>query len=267
MRLSGGFRYIGAFPCLILMTGLTLIPGTNAQNEIARVRTSTSDFDQRTEIERGPRGRSQIALTFDAGADADCFADLITALSNAGVKSTFFITGKWAQANPECTQEITKQGHEIGNHTWSHLDLTTQPDAVVRDEIKRAEIFLTELCGRNPRPLWRAPYGARNNRVLGIANSLGYKSIYWTIDSLDSVGEPKSVQFLYDRITSRSPEQLDGAIILMHVGYRSTAEALPLLISDLQRRGFQLVPVSTLLAHSAPGRTTSALGQNSPVLR
>ena len=117
----------------------------------------------------------------------------------------------------------------------------------MRDEIKRAEVFLTDLCGKNPRPLWRAPFGARNARVLGIAHSLGYRSIYWTIDSLDSVDPPKSAGFLIDRITTKSAQQLDGAIILMHVGVPSTAEALPAITANLQSRGFQLVTVSTLL--------------------
>jgi len=147
--------------------------------------------EQISEIERGPRPSGQIALTFDAGGEADCVSDLIAALAGAHVASTFFITGKWAQQNPECAAEIWKHGHEIGNHTWSHLDLTRQPDATVRDEIKRAGVFLTDLCGQNPRPLWRAPFGARNARVLGIAHSLGYRSIYWTLDSLDSVDPPK----------------------------------------------------------------------------
>ena len=207
--------------------------------------------EQISEIERGPRPSGQIALIFDAGGEADCFSDLIAALARAHVESTFFITGKWAQQNPECATEIWKHGHEIGNHTWSHLDLTRQPDAVVRDEIKHAEIFLTGLCGKNPRPLWRAPFGARNARVLGIADSLGYRSIYWTLDSLDSVDPPKSAQFLIDRITNRTTEQLDGAIILMHVGVPSTAEALPAIIDNLQSRGFHLVTVSTLLRWSA----------------
>ena len=204
------------------------------------------------EIARGPRGKSQVALTFDAGANADCFSDLIGALSQAGVKATFFITGKWAQENPDCAREITKQGHEIGNHTWSHIDLTQQPDTVIRDELTRTEIFLTRLCHQNPRPLWRAPYGARDARVLRIANSLGYRSIYWTIDSLDSVGEPKSVPFLHDRIANRSSENLDGAIILMHVGYRSTPEALPMIMTTLHARGFQFVTVSTLIGIPGP---------------
>ncbi len=202
------------------------------------------------EVVRGPQGKSEIALTFDAGGEADCFQDLITALEDAHVQSTFFITGKWANRNRGCAEAITKHGHEVGNHTWNHFDLTRQPDDIVRDEIARTEIFLTEITGQNPRPRWRAPYGSRDNRVLKIANHLGYKSIYWTIDSLDSVSPPKTPQFLINRLTGKTDTQLDGAIILMHVGERSTADALPAIIGNLQARGFHLVTVSKLLQPS-----------------
>jgi peptidoglycan/xylan/chitin deacetylase (PgdA/CDA1 family) len=199
------------------------------------------------EVERGPRGKHEIALTFDAGAEAECFDDLIAALAAAHVNSTFFITGRFTHEHPGCATEITKRGHEIGNHTWSHLNLTQQPDDVVRDEITRAERAIFQASGQNPKPRWRAPYGARNERVLKIATNLGYRSIYWTLDSLDSVEPKKSPQFLIDRITSKSDTELDGAIILMHVGERSTADALPAIISNLQARGFDLVTISTLL--------------------
>lgn len=199
------------------------------------------------EVVRGPRGKSEIALTFDAGGEVDCFQDLITTLESAHVHSTFFITGRWAHQNRGCAEDITKHGHEVGNHTWNHFDLTKQPDDVVRDEIARTEILLTEITGQNPRPRWRAPYGARDDRVLKIANHLGYKSIYWTIDSLDSVSPPKTPQFLINRVTGKTDAQLDGAIILMHVGERSTADALPAIIGNLQARGFHLVTISKLL--------------------
>jgi len=208
--------------------------------------------DRMFEIERGPHRSGQIALTFDAGGEADCFTDLMAALAHAHVASTFFITGKWAYENPDCAKAITKHGHQIGNHTWNHLDLTQQSDAVVREEIQSTEVFLRDLCGQNPRPLWRAPFGARDQRVLKIAHALGYRSIYWTLDSLDSVDPPKSARFLFDRITHRSNNQLEGAIILMHVGERSTAAALPAIIANLQSRGFQLVTVSTLLRKTVP---------------
>jgi peptidoglycan/xylan/chitin deacetylase (PgdA/CDA1 family) len=203
--------------------------------------------NESSEVTRGSSGHARIALTFDAGGDADCFGDLTKALAQARANSTFFITGKWAYENPDCAREITRQGHEVGNHTWHHLDLTAQSDEIVREEILRTQTFLTDLCRQNPRPLLRAPYGARDARVLRLAQALGYRSIYWTIDSLDSVEPPKSAEFLIRRITSRSDAELDGAIILMHVGEPSTAEALPAIIANLQSRGFQLVTVSTLL--------------------
>jgi peptidoglycan/xylan/chitin deacetylase (PgdA/CDA1 family) len=199
------------------------------------------------EVDRGPRGKHEIALTFDAGAEAECFDDLITALADANASSTFFITGRFVHDHPDCAAEITKHGHEVGNHTWSHLNLTQQSDDVVRDEITRAERAIVQASGQSPRPRWRAPYGLRDKQVLQIASSLGYRSIYWTLDSLDGVEPAKTPQFLIDRITSKSDADLDGAIILMHVGVRSTADALPAIMSDLQARDFHLVTISTLL--------------------
>lgn len=207
-----------------------------------------------TEIERGPRGKSQIAITFDAGANAECFDDLIAALEKARVRGTFFITGNWAQRNMDCARAISKHGHEVGNHTWNHLALPKYSDEVVREEITRAENLLTEISGQNPRPRLRAPFGERNDRVLRIAANLGYRSIYWTIDSLDSVEPRKTPQFLIDRITSKTDAELDGAIILMHVGIKSTAYALPAIIANLQARGFQLVTVSKLLESTSRTR-------------
>lgn len=199
------------------------------------------------EITRGPGGKSQIAITFDGDAEAECFDDLIIALANANVHSTFFITGQFVNNHSDCAAAITKHGHEVGNHTWSHLALTNESDAVIRDELIRAEQRIIEVSGQSPKPLWRVPYGERDARVLKVAANLGYRSIYWTIDSLDGVEPKKTSQFLIDRIISKSDTELDGAIILMHVGERSTTDALPVIIADLQRRGFQLVTISKLL--------------------
>ena len=121
------------------------------------------------EVDRGSRGKNEIALTFDAGAEAECFDDLLTALANAHASSTFFITGKFVHEHADCAAEITRYGHEVGNHTWSHLDLTQQSDEVVRDEIMRAERAIVQASGQSPRPRLRAPYGARDTRVLKIA--------------------------------------------------------------------------------------------------
>lgn len=235
---------------LVSLLGCSLVSASHPKTASSTLAISKSATAEGAfgEIVRGPRGRSEIAITFDAGANAECFEDLIAALAATHVHSTFFITGNWAQRNRECAEAITKHGHEVGNHTWNHFDLTKQSDEIVREEISRAEILLSEISGQSPRPRWRAPYGERDNRVLRIAANLGYRSIYWTIDSLDSVEPRKTAQFLIDRITGKSDSELDGAIVLMHVGERSTADSLPPIIANLQARGFHLVTISKLLA-------------------
>lgn len=234
---------------LLLSIGCSLLQASHPKSE-GKSQPSASHIQTRDpfgEVERGPLGKREIAITFDAGAEAECFEDLLTALANAHASSTFFITGRFAHDHADCAAEITKHGHEVGNHTWSHLNLTQQSDDVVRDEITRAERAILQVSGQDPKPRWRAPYGARDSRVLKIATNLGYRSIYWTLDSLDGVEPAKTPQFLIDRIISKSDTELDGAIILMHVGERSTASALPAIISDLQARDFHLVTISTLL--------------------
>jgi peptidoglycan/xylan/chitin deacetylase (PgdA/CDA1 family) len=114
----------------------------------------------------GPAEKTRSPLTFDAGAEVECFDDLITALANADANSTFFTTGRFVHDHAECATEITKHGHEVGNHTWSHLDLTRQPDDAVRDEIMRTEGAIVQVSGQTPRPKFRAPYGLRDEHVL-----------------------------------------------------------------------------------------------------
>ncbi len=238
----------------ILISGCSFLQATRPGNENKNRQAVPGVVTSYGEVVRGPRGKSQIAITFDAGANAECFDDLIAALEAAHVHSTFFITGNFAQRHEPCAKAITKHGHELGNHTWNHANLTKQSDEIVREEITRAEVLLADISGQSPRPRLRAPFGERDDRVLKIAANLGYRSIYWTLDSLDSMEPRKSPEFLINRITSKTDAELDGAIILMHVGEKSTADALPAIIADLQGRGFKLVTVSTLLGSAANPR-------------
>lgn len=249
---SGGFIFrcsaiVALVAFFLMLSGSSFVYATRVGPGTRSRPASPETAGPFGEIVRGPQGKSEIALTFDGGAEAECFEDLIAALERAHVNATFFITGRFTQQHADCAEEITKHGHEIGNHTWSHLNLTEQSDEVVRDEILRAERAIVRVSGQSPRPRFRAPYSARDDRILKIAANLGYRSIQWTLDSLDGVEPTKTTQFLIDRITSKSDAELDGAIILMHVGVRSTADALPVIIANLQGRGFHLVTISKLL--------------------
>jgi peptidoglycan/xylan/chitin deacetylase (PgdA/CDA1 family) len=194
-------------------------------------------------------GRRQIALTFDAGDGVEALPELLASLWNASVKSTFFLTGKWVQRYPDSVKQIVTDGHEIGNHSWSHPDLTALSDQEISWEIKRADIAIRSFYGRSTRPLFRAPFGARNEQVLGVVEALGYRSIYWSLDSLDSVGPLKNSSFIIARITEQPDQVLNGAIVLFHVGNESTARALPEILRNLKARHLECVVVSSLISH------------------
>ena len=252
MRRMIGAAAVGA---LLLFFGSSLLLAARPKTDERSRQTVPGIVTPMGEVVRGVRGKKEVAITFDAGANAECFDDLIAALESAQVHSTFFITGNFAQRHEPCAKAITKHGHELGNHTWNHADLTKQTDEIIREEITRAEMLLASISGQTPRPRLRAPFGERNERVLRIAANLGYRSIYWTLDSLDSAEPRKTPEFLINRITSKSDAELDGAIILMHVGIKSTADALPAIIADLQGRGFKLVTISTLLEPASQRRS------------
>jgi len=242
---------------LPLLAGAPIPASTPSEGELP-VQSGARDVVAVAELHRGPRGAHRLAMTLDAGGEADAFPALVAALSSAGVRSTFFLTGEWMQKHPELVAVLVREGHEIGNHTWSHRDLTRLDEAQIRAEFKQTAALLAKHSPRTACRWWRAPFGERDRRVLRIASSLGLVSVYWTLDSLDSVAPPKSRAFLIERITGKSDAQLDGAIILMHVGEPATAAALPEILRTLQRRGFEVVTVSSLLSHANASRAGSS---------
>lgn len=196
-----------------------------------------------------PAGNKRIALTFDAGASGETMPGVLATLRERHLHITMFITGKFAEQYPDSIKQAVADGHEIANHTYSHLDSRGLTDAQLIDELAHTEQIIHDLTGASTKPYWRAPYGARNNHVLNIAASQGYRSIYWTLDSLDSVGQPKTPDFIFNRVTNPPKGvDLDGAIILQHFGSAASAEALPRILDRLQEMGYQVVTISDLIS-------------------
>lgn len=199
-------------------------------------------------VQRGAAGRPIVALTLDAGASAEPVPAILHALRERQVTITFFLTGKWIAENPELTRQIVADGHEIANHTNSHPDMRTLSDETLRQELADTEALLHETAGASARPFFRPPFGAYDERVLRLTEAEGYLPIYWTLDSLDSVGEPKTAAFLLERVTAKlTPEQLRGAIILAHCGSQPTAEALPQILDRFAAMGLRVGKISEVL--------------------
>lgn len=201
------------------------------------------------EVVRVPPGKHRIALTFDAGSTGEAMPSILAALRERNIHITMFITGKYAEQYPEGVRQAAADGNEIANHTYSHIDSRKLTDDQLTGELDRTEKILQNLIGRTSKPYWRPPFGARNNHVLNVAAAQGYRSIYWTLDSLDSVGQPKTPDFIFNRITHPpAGVNLDGAIILQHFGSQASADALPRELDTLKAMGLDVVTVSELIS-------------------
>ena len=200
----------------------------------------------------------EVALTFDDGPSAYTQRILDT-LKRGGAKATFFALGYQLGDFPLPLQRAVAEGHEIGNHTWNHADLTKLAPNDIGAEMTQLTAGL-EAAGV-PRPrLFRPPYGAYNAEVLRQATKRKMLTVMWTIDTSDyAAGNPRSLADYTLGLTE------PGAIILMHDGGGNrtiTAAALPLIVRGLQQRGYKLVTVPRLLLDNPP-----SAAEQSPVQR
>lgn len=195
------------------------------------------------EIDAGNTGKAQIALTFDAGGPAAPTSRILDILASHQLHTTWFLTGQWAQQNPELARRVLREGHEIGNHSMTHPDLTTLSDEQVCQELTQADQVISSLTGQSTRPYFRPPYGARNDQVRQLAANLGYRTVYWTIDTIDWRSDA-APQTITERVMSHLS---NGAIILMHAGSDVEAQTLDQLIPLIQQKGYQIVTVTQLL--------------------
>lgn len=199
-------------------------------------------------VQRGRSDRPWVALTLDAGGGADPVPSMLQTLRERQVHITFFLTGTWIRENPDLARQIVADGHEVANHSLTHPDFRDLDDAQIVEELARTEQLMRDTTGATTRPLFRPPYGAYDQRVLLTVVREGYLPIYWTLDSLDSVGEPKTPEFLVERVTNQlAPEELRGAIILAHCGSAATAEALPDILDRFEQMGLEVRTLSEVL--------------------
>lgn len=189
-----------------------------------------------------------IAITFDDGPHAKNTPKLLDLLAQRHIKATFFVLGQNAAANPEILKRIAAEGHEIANHTWTHLNFSKSSDGAIRNELQRTEKLLVELTGVKP-TLTRPPYGAMSQRQRQwVHNEFGYQIILWDVDPLD--WKRPGVSVVAHRILT---ETRAGSIVLSHDIHAPTIEAMPEVLDGLLAKGFKFVTVSELIAMDKGG--------------
>ena len=198
-----------------------------------------------------PTHAKVVALTFDAGANADGVQSILGTLARYHVPATFFLTGNFVRDFPAQAKAIAAAGYRIGDHSVSHPYFTTLTDAQIRDQVLSAESQITSVTGAHPWPWFRFPYGDYNQHTISVVNGAGFVPVGWTVDTLGWKGTSGGIST--GTVVNRVLGSLrPGEIVLMHCGSNpddhSTldANALPTVIQNLQARGYSFVTLDAL---------------------
>ena len=183
-----------------------------------------------------------LAMTFDDGPHPSLTPKLLDLLKERNIKCTFFLIGQQVKMYPHIVRRIIAEGHEIGNHTWTHCSLTSRSDEQIRSELKKSEDAVFEVAGVRPH-LVRPPYGAINTRIKNLMfTEFGYSTIMWSVDPQD--WRRPGVAAVTSRLVNGAHP---GAIMLSHDIHPPTIVAMPAMFDQLLAKGYQFVTVSQLL--------------------
>lgn len=185
----------------------------------------------------------KIALTFDAAWGNDDTKKILQILKKHNVKVTFFMTGGWVDSYPDDVKMILSEGHDLGNHSQNHKNMSKLSDSDKEKELTSVHEKVKTLTGYDMF-LFRPPYGDYDSAVIKTAQKCGYYTIQWDVDSLD--WKDYGVDSIIKTVTEHK-HLGNGSIILCHNGAKYTAEALDTLITTLKDAGYTFVPLSQLI--------------------
>lgn len=173
------------------------------------------------------RNDSKIAVTFDCAWNDNDIDAILETLKAYNCKATFFVVGDWAEKYPESLKKIYNDGHEIGNHSYSHKDYTKLNTDKLFEDMDKCDAVIENITGEKPK-LVRAPSGGYNNTVIKACDERGTPCIQWSVDGIDyGDAAPDGIIKRATGITK------SGDIILLHNGTEHTAEVLPQILEKL----------------------------------
>lgn len=181
--------------------------------------------------------RKKVALTFDDGPNPPYTVEILKLLEKYQAKATFFVIGSIMGPHAKLVKEIADAGHEIGNHTWTHGDLTKMSREEIVQEIYRTSDLINKIISVNPK-LYRPPYGEINDEIREI---IDLTPVLWSVSSEDwRTEDPNEIyQNTVDNVE-------DGSIVLLHEIHQGTIDALEDILKFLVKEDYQFVTVSEL---------------------
>jgi cellulose synthase/poly-beta-1,6-N-acetylglucosamine synthase-like glycosyltransferase/peptidoglycan/xylan/chitin deacetylase (PgdA/CDA1 family)/spore germination protein YaaH len=243
---------------------------TFSQDAEGRISSTYVEFPAHPTLFRmGGYQSNRVSITFDDGPDPDWTPAILGILKERGVKAVFFVIGKNAELYPDLLRRIADEGHEIGNHSFTHANLRELPESLVNLELNATQRLIESLIGRST-ALFRPPFNAdahpsdvEDLKPIRMAQTLGYMTVLENIDPCDWQEPPP--EELLQRVKDKRGE---GNIILLHDsgGDRSsTVAALPMILDYLKERGDEVVPIGELVAIDREGIMPPVRSNSHPV--
>ena len=186
-------------------------------------------------------------LTFDAGYENGCTAQILDVLKDHQVPAAFFLVGNYLQRNPDLVSRMVDEGHIVGNHTWSHPDMSKikDRDAFAR-ELKQVEDLYREITGQDMPNYYRPPQGIYSVENLEMARDLGYRTVFWSLAYVDwnNDAQPTPEQ----AFSKLLPRTHNGAVVLLHSTSKTNAAILDELLTRWEQQGYRFASLDELFA-------------------
>lgn len=192
----------------------------------------------------GNTEKKELYLTFDNGYENGNTGQILDVLKEMKVPAIFFVTGHFVKEQPDLVKRMANEGHLIGNHSWSHPDMTQISNEQIRLELEKVRTEVARLTQQQTISYVRPPRGIFNDRVLSVCQKYGYTNVFWSIAYRDwETNRQKGWNYAYTNVI----DQLHpGAVILLHTVSRDNTLALDKIIGEARERGYEFKRLDTL---------------------
>ncbi|GEN34091.1 MULTISPECIES: delta-lactam-biosynthetic de-N-acetylase [Aneurinibacillus] len=192
----------------------------------------------------GDTTKKELYLTFDNGYENGYTTKILDTLKEKKVPATFFVTGHYVNDQPELLKRMVKEGHIIGNHSWSHPDMSQISDSRIKEELEKVTEAVTQVTGQKEVLFLRPPRGIFSERMLAVSKQLGYTNVFWSLAYKDwDTRAQRGWKYAYDSFMSQLHP---GAIILLHSVSKDNAEALGKIIDEVRKQGYEFKSLEQL---------------------
>ncbi|UIO40564.1 delta-lactam-biosynthetic de-N-acetylase [Brevibacillus brevis] len=203
-----------------------------------------SIVDRHGAVFLGDTTKKELYLTFDNGYENGFTPKILDTLLAKKVPAIFFVTGHFVKEQPELLKRMAKEGHLIGNHSWSHPDMTTVPNQKIKDELTKVSDAVQQVIGQANMRYLRPPRGIFSDRTLAVTKDLGYTNVFWSVAYRDwDTKVQRGAKYAYDNVMTQLHP---GAVILLHSVSKDNAEALGTIIDEARKQGYEFKSLDQL---------------------